>query len=164
MERMSVNGVELAVEVQGTGEPVLLVHGASIADAYAPLLAEPALAGRYRLITYHRRGYAGSSRADGPVSIAEQAADARAVLHHAGVERAHLVGHSYGGVVALQLALDTPEAVHSLVLLEPGLVNLVPGGGPFFESLGPLFAAYQAGDNAGAIDGLERAIMGPDYR
>jgi pimeloyl-ACP methyl ester carboxylesterase len=164
MERLSINGVDLEFDVQGTGEPVLLVHGASIADAFAPLLVEPALAGRYRLITYHRRGYAGSSRTDQPVSIAQQAADARAVLRHAGVERAHIVGHSFGGVVALQLALDAPEAVHSLALLEPGLVHQVPGGGPFFEAMGPMLEAYQAGDKAGAIDGLERAVMGPDYR
>jgi pimeloyl-ACP methyl ester carboxylesterase len=164
MERVSVNGVDLEFAAQGAGDPVLLVHGASIADGLAPLLAEPALTGRNRLITYHRRGYAGSSRGEGPVSIAQQAADARAVLRRAGVERAHFVGHSAGGVIALQLALDTPEAVHSLALLEPGLVLQVPGCGPFFEALGPVLEAYQAGDKAGAIDVFLGGVIGPDYR
>jgi pimeloyl-ACP methyl ester carboxylesterase len=56
------------------------------------------------------------------VSVAQQAVDCRALLHHLGVERAHVVGHSYGGIVALQLALETPGVVHSLALLEPGLM------------------------------------------
>ncbi|MDQ5827985.1 MAG: alpha/beta hydrolase [Chloroflexota bacterium] len=122
MERARTDGADLEYEVSGAGEPVVFIHGAFIADTFRPLLAEPSLAGRYRLILYHRRGYAGSSRASGLVSVARQAADCRALLHHLGVERAHVVGHSYGGDVALQLALETPSVVHSLALLEPGLM------------------------------------------
>jgi pimeloyl-ACP methyl ester carboxylesterase len=99
----------LEYEVSGTGEPVVFIHGAFIADTFGLLLAEPSLAGRFRLILYYRFGYAGSSRASGIVSVARQAADCRALLHQVGVERAHVVGHSYGGAVALQLALVTPE-------------------------------------------------------
>src|SRR5215218_9684751 len=104
LNRASVDGAELEYEVTGTREPVVFIHGAFIADTFRPLLAEPSLAGRYRLILYHRRGYADSSRASGPVSVAQQAADCRALLRHLGVQRAHVVGHSYGGIVALQLA------------------------------------------------------------
>lgn len=64
----------------------------------------------------------GSSRTPGPVSTAQQAADCRALLRYLGVARAHVVGHSLGGCIALQLALDTPEVVHSLALLEPALI------------------------------------------
>ena len=122
MERASLDGAELEYEVSGTREPVVFIHGAFIADAFRPLLAEPSLAGHYWLILYHRRGYADSSRASGPVSVARQAADCRALLRHLGMERAHVVGHSYGGDVALHLALDAPSVVHSLALLEPGLM------------------------------------------
>ena len=122
MEKARLDGAELEYEVSGTGEPAVFIHGALIADTFRPLLAEPSLAGRYRLVLYHRRGYAGSSRASGTVSIAQQAADCRALLRHLGVERAHVVGHSYGGDVALQLALDTPGVVHSRALLEPALM------------------------------------------
>jgi 3-oxoadipate enol-lactonase len=86
------------------------------------MLAQPTLAGRYRAILYHRRGYAGSSRAEGAVSLSQQAGDCRAVLRRLGIDRAHVVGHSSGGSVALQLALDAPELVHSLALLEPALM------------------------------------------
>ena len=122
MELAIIDGAELEYEVSGTGEPVVFIHGAFIADTFRPLLAQPSLAGRYRLILYHRRGYVGSSRASGPVSVARQVADCRALLHFLGVQRAHVVGHSYGGIVALQLALDTPGVAHSLALLEPGLM------------------------------------------
>ena len=117
-----VGGAELEYEVSGTGEPVVFIHGAFIADAFRPLLTEPSLADRYHLILYHRRGYAGSSSVSEPGSVFQQAADCRDLLRHLGVARAHVVGHSYGGVVALQLALDNPEAVHSLALLEPALM------------------------------------------
>ena len=120
MPRARVDGAELEFEVTGAGEPVLLIHGAFIAEAYAPLCAEPALNSRYRLVRYHRRGYAGSSPVRAPFSLGQQAADCRALLEHLGIERAHVVGHSSGGVIALRLALDAPEVVHSLILLEPG--------------------------------------------
>ena len=122
MERAAVDGVTLEYEVWGTGEPVALIHGALVADTFGPLSAQPSLARGFRLISYHRRGYASSSHTAGPVSVAIQAADCRALLRHMGVERAHVVGHSFGGAVALQLALDAPEVVHSLALLEPALM------------------------------------------
>ena len=61
MQRARVDGAELEYEVRAPAEPVVLIHGAFIAEAYAPLCAEPALDSRYRLVRYHRRGYAGSS-------------------------------------------------------------------------------------------------------
>ncbi|MBV9173537.1 MAG: alpha/beta fold hydrolase [Chloroflexi bacterium] len=70
-----------------------------LAEAYAPPCAEPALTSHSRLVHYHRRGYAGSSRVAAPFSIAQQAADCLAVLRHLGIERAHVVGHSSGGAI-----------------------------------------------------------------
>jgi pimeloyl-ACP methyl ester carboxylesterase len=122
VERASIDGITLEYEATGAGEPVVFIHGAFIADAFRPLVAEARLAGSYQRITYHRRGYAGSSRSAGPISVGRQAADCRALLSHLGVERAHVVGHSSGGAIALQLALDTPWVVHSLALLEPAVM------------------------------------------
>src|ERR1700737_2633487 len=104
MEQATVGGITLEYEEAGSGEPVVCIHGAFIADTFRPLLSEPSLADRYLLITYHRRGYVGSTRTPGPVSVARQAADCRALLDYLGVARAHVVGHSLGGCIALQLA------------------------------------------------------------
>lgn len=122
MARAVVDGVVLEYEDRGAGEPVVCIHGAFIAEAFRPLLGERGLADCYRLISYHRRGYVGSSRAGGPTSLSEQARDCRRLLSDLGVRRTHVVGHSFGGAIALQLALDAPHLVHTLSLLEPALI------------------------------------------
>ena len=106
MQRANLNGADLEYEVQGSGEPLLLIHGSILADAYFALRAGPRIADHYRVISYHRRGFAGSSRASVPLTIAQQAADGRALLRHLGIPRAHVSGHSYGAAIAIQWALD----------------------------------------------------------
>ena len=100
LERATVQGVQLEYEVRGTGEPVVLIHNGVGVDWYEPLVAEPALARRYRLITYHRVGYAGSSRVAGPIDFAQEAGHCRALLRHLGIPRAHVVGHSSSAMIA----------------------------------------------------------------
>ena len=162
MQTVQINGATIEYDVQGTGEPVLLIHGAIFADGFPPLLVEPALRG-YQFIVIHRRGYAGSTGADGIVSVAQNAADCRELLRHLKIERAHVAGHSYGGDVALQLALDAPGAVHSLVLLEPGLLA-VPSGQQFAEQVGPVAEIWAAGKKAEAADAFLRVVCGEGYR
>src|SRR5947209_18449002 len=101
MERARVNGVELEYEVKGSGEPVLCLHGSHIARSFLPLLSQPSLTEKYTLIRYHRRGFLGSTPARGPVSIKDQATDVRALLEYLHMSSAHIVGHSYGGAIAL---------------------------------------------------------------
>jgi pimeloyl-ACP methyl ester carboxylesterase len=134
MERAALDGITIEYEDSGAGEPVVFIHGALIADSFRTLVAEPSLGERYRLITYHRRGYEGSASGPSPARVEEQAADCKGLLRHLGVERAHVVGHSSGGCFALQLALDAPETVHSLVLLEPALM-VGASGQSYRESL-----------------------------
>jgi pimeloyl-ACP methyl ester carboxylesterase len=145
MRRAQVNGVELEYEVVGVGEPVLLVSPV-IADGFLPLLSEPALADRYQVIRYHKRGWGGSTHTPPPVSIATHAADAAALLEQLGVPRAHVAGHSTGAVVAAQLAIDSPETVHTLTLLEPLMLS-VPSGEAVLQQVGPAFEAYGNGDH-----------------
>jgi pimeloyl-ACP methyl ester carboxylesterase len=163
MNRAQLGGSELEYEVQGTGEPVVLVHGSHIADAFSPLLVEPVLTERYQLIRYHRRGFAGSTHPEGPLSIVQQAADCRALMEYLGVQGAHIVGHSYGGAIALQLALDVPEVVHSLALLEPALL-IVPSAQQFMDAMGPVLEMYEGGNKSEAVDGFLQAVVGPEYR
>ena len=142
MEIAAVNGVELEYEVVGRGEPVLLVSPV-LADGFVPLLTEPELADRYQLIRYHKRGWVGSTHTGGPVSVVDHATDAAALLDHLGVQRAHVAGHSSGGAVAAQLALDDPEIVETLMLLELSLLP-VPSTEAFLEQAAPAFEAFAA--------------------
>jgi pimeloyl-ACP methyl ester carboxylesterase len=162
MQRAVVDGITLEHEVSGDGEPVVFIHGGFIADTFRPLLAEPSLAGRYRLITYHRRGHGGSSRTPGPTSMAQQADDCRALLRHLGVARAHVVGHSFGGCIALQLALDAPEVVHSLALLEPALM-VGESAASYRAALVRGVERYRAAGSAIAVDEFLQARW-PGYR
>jgi len=152
----------LEVEVGGEGEPVLLVHGSHVAEAMRPLARESALADRHRLVRYHRRGFAGSDPRRAPPSVAAEARDAVALLAALGIERAHVVGHSYGAVVAIELALQAPRAVGSLVLLEPPLRP--PGAPPGPGMLAPALERYRAGDAAGAVDAFMSMVGGPEWR
>src|SRR5262249_49539832 len=119
MERAAVDGLELHYELRGSGEPVVLIHWGVSARWAEPLMEEPALAEHYRLLGYHRAGFGGSSPGRSPVSIADHAAHCWLLMERLGIERAHVVGHSSSAVIALQLALDFPEAVHTLALMEP---------------------------------------------
>jgi pimeloyl-ACP methyl ester carboxylesterase len=161
MDRAKVNGVELEYEVRGAGEPVLLID-MLIADCFVPLLPEPALAHGYQLIRYHKRGWVGSTHTPPPVSIGDHAADAAALLDHLGVRRAHIAGHSTGASIGAQLALDHPEKVHTLTLLEPTLVSLSLGGA-FLKDAGPVFEAYGSGDHSGAFAMFVAAASGLDW-
>jgi pimeloyl-ACP methyl ester carboxylesterase len=116
MQRTTLNGAEIEFEVRGSGDPLLLIHGSILADAFLPLLIEPEIANHYQVINYHRRGFAGSDRAKEPFLIPQQAADCRALLEHLNISRAHVAGHSYGAVTALQMALDSagPDTKPSL--------------------------------------------------
>jgi pimeloyl-ACP methyl ester carboxylesterase len=168
--RAAFEGVELEYEVRGSGEWVVLIHAGVFADWFTPLLEETAITERYRALSYHRVGYAGSSRLSDPVSIAQQSAHCRSLMRCLGIERAHVVGHSSGGNIALQLALDAPDAVRSLALLEPALLA-VPSerqaGAAVIESatdLGLVMRHYGAGNKAEALDAFMRGVSGPNYR
>ena len=161
MESVNVGGAELEYEVIGSGEPVLLISPV-LADATLPLCAQPVLADRYQLIRYHKRGWLGSTHTPPPVSMGDHASDATTLLDALGVPCAHVAGHSSGAAVATQLALDHPEKVQSLVLLELTLLSL-PSGQAFLEGAGPVFEAYERGDHAGALAMFLSAVSGLDW-
>jgi pimeloyl-ACP methyl ester carboxylesterase len=161
MRQAIIDDIILEYEAVGAGEPVVLIHGSFVADTFRPLFEEPSLRDD-RLITHHRRGYVGSSRLTSPLSIAEQATDCHALLRYLGVERAHTVGHSFGGAVALQIALDFPDMAHSLVLLEPALM-LGASAKSYRESLEQAIRRYREVDTATVVDGFFKARW-PEYQ
>jgi pimeloyl-ACP methyl ester carboxylesterase len=163
MELAKLDNRALEFEVHGTGEPVLFIHGSCLPDAFAPLLRQPAVADRYRLIRYRRQGYGASTHPSETVCMAEQAADAVALLDHLGIGCAHVVGHSLGGSIALQLALDRPASVYSLVLLEP-MMLMVPGGEAVVSAVLPAVDLYLAGDKTRAVHALLELLAGEDWR
>jgi pimeloyl-ACP methyl ester carboxylesterase len=163
MDKAVLDGTTLEYEVSGTGEPVVFIHGALIAEAFRPLLTEPSLERGYKLVIYHRRGYRGSRHASGSVSLIQQAADCRALLRHLGIERAHVVGHSFGGSIGIQLALDAPDVVHSLALLESALFGRATGQ-TYRESLARGEQRYREVPADVVVDEFLRMRFGSGYR
>jgi pimeloyl-ACP methyl ester carboxylesterase len=163
MEQITFGQVTLEYEIAGAGDPIVFIHGALIADAFRPMVRELLAQSRYRCITYHRRGYEGSTHAISPFAIDEQAADCAALLCRLQVTRAHVVGHSFGGVIALSLAMNVPELVHTVTLMEPALVLGTSGAG-YRNVIAQNLARHRAGDADGTVDEFLRARFGTMYR
>jgi pimeloyl-ACP methyl ester carboxylesterase len=166
MELAAIDGIEIAYELQGSGEPVVLIHWGVSARWAEPLLAERILAERYRLLRYHRVGYGRSSRVEGPITMADHAEHCRLLMRQLGIERAHVVGHSSSALIALQLALDAPDAVQSVALLDAARPAPATELQAAFlrEVATTAIGQYRAGDVAAAVDTWARGVFGPGYR
>ena len=117
MARLKVNGVDMAYSVAGNGAPLELLH-AGIADRTMWEDVMPMLAGRFRVIACDLRGFGETPLPDGPFVYA---ADVAAMLDELEIERAHVIGVSMVGHVALDLALARPDLVDRLVLVGAGI-------------------------------------------
>ena len=121
MPRTEANGIELNYDETGDGETVVLVHGGwSDRNNWFPVA--PALAQSFRVVAYDRRGH-GLSRRDMPGTRRDQEDDLAGLVESLG-GRAHVVGTSFGGSIAIGLASRRPDLVSSVVIHEPPLVSL----------------------------------------
>lgn len=109
-------GIDLYYEVSGKGPPVLLIQGVGVVGEGWRLQVD-GLKERFQTLIFDNRGIGKSVRCSGPISIEAMAEDARALMDAAGWDSAHVMGHSMGGVIAQQLALDCSRRVRSLSLL-----------------------------------------------
>lgn len=115
-ERTAMSGeVRISYDVRGGGAPLLLVHGLGYARwGWAPVV--DGLGESFTVVSCDNRGVGASDAPPGPYTVRELAEDAVAVLDDAGLDRAHVVGTSLGGMVAQEVALEWPERVDRLVL------------------------------------------------
>src|SRR5690349_623288 len=115
MITVEVGAMQVRYEVIGEGQPVVLLHANPFVDWYLPLIA---CMPDYAFLRYTRR-----PSDERPLSAAADAATCRQLVEVVGWDRAHVVGHSAGALCALQLALDAPDVVHTLSLLEPAVAS-----------------------------------------
>ena len=162
-QRIPVPGVELETLVWGSGEPVVFIQTALVADELLPLAQEPALAQGYRKIVYHRRRYGRSSGADGIGSVSRDASDCVALLDVLQVDKAHIVGVSYSGAIGLQVAADAPDRAHTLTLIEPPPVH-TPSAHEFRAANDRLLRLRRDRGAAAALDDFLTTVIGPTWR
>ncbi|HEX8558120.1 MAG TPA: alpha/beta fold hydrolase [Pyrinomonadaceae bacterium] len=115
MPEVEVKGLRLYYEERGRGEPLALIPGFGT-GAWIWYRQAPAFAERFRVVTFDPRGVARSEGRDEPHSMREHADDVAALLDHLKIERAHVLGASFGGFVAQEFALAYPGRVRGLVL------------------------------------------------
>ena len=166
---LNLGNAKLYYETAGEGEPVVLIHAAFLDsrmfDAQWATLAE-----QYHVIRYDMQGFGQSDPAAGPLCRRE---NLRQLLNHLNVERAHFVGCSNGGMIALDLLLEEPERALSLTLVGSTPSGFELQGAPPPELL-EMFQAFQDGELARAselqvriwFDGLSRqpGDVDPDLR
>ena len=165
-QRIEVGGYGVHVLEAGTaGPPVLMIHGASANAREFTWTLAPELEQDFRVLMADRPGHGHSRRPPGAEALGVQAAQMAGVLEKlAPDEQAVVVGHSFGGAVALRLALDRPELVKGLVLLAPVTHDWGGDGhawynrfaasrliGPAFSQVVPLVGPAQVGAGIGGV-------------
>jgi pimeloyl-ACP methyl ester carboxylesterase len=162
----------IAGHVGGAGAPLLLLHGGPALSDYMDILGAEVTG--WRAIRYQQRGLSPSAT-DGPLTVQQHVADAVAVLDALGVDRAVVAGHSWGGHLALQLAVAHPDRVAGLLIIDPlgavgdggigalgqEMVNrLLPDAVPRYLAVAERLSAPGASD-ADALESL--ALLWPGY-
>ena len=155
MSAARVNGVELYYELNGSGEPLVLVHG-SWGDHHNWDAVVSALAESFRVLAYDRRGHSASERPARQGSVFEDADDLAGLIDELGLGPAHVAGNSFGAVTALRAATRRPEVFRSLIAHEPPLFPLLAGTelepalGEVQRRIDAVVGLLEGGDHEGA--------------
>ncbi len=124
MAKALVNGTQLHYQTFGQGPNIVMIHGITGNLAIWHLEIVPALMSAYRITTYDLRGHGYSDVPPSGYTTADHAADLHHLLDYLGIQRAHVIGHSFGADIALHFTILFPERVDRLVLVEPAIAAL----------------------------------------
>lgn len=107
-----VNGLNMYYEISGSGEPLIYIPAAF---AFAGITEFPELTKHWRVVQVDLQGHGRTADIDRPLSLEQHAKDIVALMRHLKIERAHILGWSYGGLIALLIASKHPEMVDRIV-------------------------------------------------
>ena len=170
----TVNGLEMYYEIRGTGEPLVVLHGAYMTIGAMGEVV-PGLAATRQVIAVELQGHGRTADTDRPITYEGMADDTAALLRYLGIERADVFGFSMGGGVALQLAIRHPGLVRKLVCasafytsdgMQPEMHEMLPSITPEMFAGSPIEAAYlevapNPGDFPTLVEKLKRLDMTP---
>ena len=145
-----VNGLNMYYEIHGTGQPLVVLHGAYMTiDLMGAVV--PALAETRQVIAVELQGHGRTADIDRPLSYEQMADDVAALIEHLMIEKADVFGYSMGGGVALQVSIRHPEVVRKLVVasasctsdgMHPELLEMIPSLTPEAFAGSPIEEAY----------------------
>lgn len=156
-KKAKIENITLHYQAYGEGFPLILIHG-SLADLryWEPQI--PELSKVYKVIIYSRRyNFPNDNEIGREHSALVEAQELHNLMDLLNIERAHILGHSYGGYTALAFAMQHPERTSKLILAEPPLMRWlpeIPGGEGVMEDFmttvwKPLAVAFNESDEAG---------------
>jgi 3-oxoadipate enol-lactonase len=134
MTKANVNGVNIDYDVCGQGEPLVLIQGLG-GPRSGWIFQTRAFSKYYRVITFDNRGVGKSDKPSQPYTVRTMADDTRALLDHLGVDKAHVLGASLGGMVAQEMAISYPDRVMKLILACTA-AGMGPTNGTAVETVG----------------------------
>lgn len=151
-EFAEVNNINLCYDIHGNGDPVILLHGFSDRkEHWRAQVGE--LSEHFKVIRLDNRGAGKSDRPDGEYSMEVYASDVAGLIDNLEIGRAHIIGHSMGGMIAQNFAILYPNKVSKLILL-----NTLPGLKPPGEPLDDFIAMQRES----AIAGQEAILKDPN--
>ena len=136
MQKVEVNGIHLAYDIQGEGEPLVLVTGTGYCSWFWHKTT-PGLSEHYRVITFDNRGAGDTDKPEAPYSIPMMAADTAGLMDALALRDAFVLGHSLGGYIAQELAITRSDLVSKLILASTnyGGMKVIPPSPEAFDVL-----------------------------
>ncbi|MGD0573983.1 MAG: alpha/beta hydrolase [Anaerolineales bacterium] len=125
MPRILANAIQLYYEENGAGQPLMFIHGLGSSTRDWEFQV-PEFSGAHRVVAFDLRGHGRSDKPAGPYSMRMFSADTSSLMKALGLKSASVVGISLGGGIALQLALDAPEMVKTVVVVNSGPAMVGP--------------------------------------
>jgi pimeloyl-ACP methyl ester carboxylesterase len=154
-----VNGLRMYYEIAGEGEPLIYIPAAF---AFAGITEFPQLTQHWRVVQLDLQGHGRTADIDRPLSFEQHAEDVVALMRYLEIGRAHLFGWSYGGLVAMLIAMRHPECVHRLATY--GTLFGAPGEAIRPDKLGPgVEASPDAPSHQFSRDQYKRVAPDPDH-
>jgi len=162
---LPVEDAEVEYVEHGSGEAVFLVHAGVFSDWFR-LVGQSRQFDGMRVVRLRRAGY-GDHQPARHLTLTDHALHVAAVARHLGLDAIHYVGHSSSCLIGLSLAMERPQLVRSLTLLEPAAGARgfdVPASYDRPDFIGPAMEAFAAGDVEAAFDHFMRGVCGDGYR
>jgi pimeloyl-ACP methyl ester carboxylesterase len=168
MPSETINGTTLAYDTDGTGHPLVLIHGSwGVREMW--LLLVPGLVGSFRVVNYDRRGHGESDAQPEAGTVHDDVADVAALIEALDVAPAHIVANSYGACIALRLGIARPDLVAKMVCHEPPMLGVLDGSPDGkqvaqeqWKKLDEVRQRLERGDDAGGAEYfVEQVALGP---